>query len=111
MTGATTNDKTALQKADVGLSMGLTGADSAIEAAGIVLLDDNFATIITTVKYGRNILESVRKIIQFQLTAITVLLSMTLLSALFLKDCPFNSVQILWVCLIIDLLAAIALAT
>ena len=111
VTGDGTNDAPALKKSDVGLAMNVSGTPLAKEAADIILLDDNFASIVTSIKRGRNIYDSIRKFLQFQLTVNLVALFMSFLGAIFVKESPLTAIQMLWVNLIMDTLAALALAT
>jgi hypothetical protein len=100
MTGDGTNDAPALKKSDIGFAMGITGTEVAKDAADIILLDDNFSSIVTAIKWGRNILESIRKFLQFQLTVNAVVLGLAFLGAVFTKETPLNPIQMLWVNLI-----------
>jgi len=111
VTGDGTNDAPAMKKADVGFAMGITGTEVAKEASDIILLDDNFASIITAIRWGRNIYTNVRKFLQFQLTVNCVAMFIVFLGGVIVSEPPLTSVQMLWVNLIMDTCGALALAT
>ncbi|KAJ2892517.1 putative plasma membrane calcium-transporting atpase 4 protein [Zalerion maritima] len=113
VTGDGTNDGPALKGADVGFSMGIAGTEVAKEASAIVLLDDNFVSVVRAVEWGRTVNDAVKKFLQFQLTVNITAVALTFISAVSSSDneSVLNAVQLLWVNLIMDTLAALALAT
>ncbi|KAK2417660.1 calcium-transporting ATPase 9, plasma membrane-type [Trifolium repens] len=111
VTGDGTNDAPALKEADIGLSMGIQGTEVAKESSDIVILDDNFNSVATVLRWGRCVYNNIQKFIQFQLTVNVAALVINFIAAVSSGDVPLTTVQLLWVNLIMDTLGALALAT
>uniref|UniRef100_A0A0G4HNE1 P-type Cu(+) transporter n=1 Tax=Chromera velia CCMP2878 TaxID=1169474 RepID=A0A0G4HNE1_9ALVE len=111
VTGDGTNDAPALKKADVGFAMNIAGKEVAKQAADIILLDDNFRSIVSAVMWGRNTYDNIQRFLQFQLTVNIVAVATVFVSALVLRSSPLSAVHLLWLNLIMDSLGSIALAT
>jgi len=113
VTGDGTNDGPALKHANVGFSMGIAGTEIAKEASDIILMDDNFASIVSAIMWGRCVNDAVRKFLQFQVSVNIAAVLITFISAVSSdqEESVLTAVQLLWINIIMDTFAALALAT